>query len=166
MFRGMSLSDGFRGFDTARMDRLNIAQIYAGVRWLLGNLAPKIEDFQNIWKHIPKNSDGFTTEAEFIRVFSPRVLSSISNRIMDESESELLVDFPISRSRLGSVGEVLSPEELKLLLGTEATTAGGGAALDRLDYKIYERLKFKLQPHTTFKKLWEGHLHGEYYIPE
>lgn len=124
-------------------------------------MAPKIDDFRTIWRHIPQNSDGFTTEAEFIRVFSS---STKADDVMNDGVIPFggdMRDAPSAGGRLGSESEFLSQEELKLLLGTAPAAIGTGVGLEALDHKIYERLKFKLQPHTQFRKVWEGNLHGE-----
>lgn len=169
----MSLSDGFRAFDTARKNRLDILQLYAGLKWL--NIQPRIDDFKGIWLQIPKNASGYTTEVEFVRLFAvpdvPALPGDVATGEPDVPETAQVTSSLLQGRRYlqqqQSIGalHILSSNEIEILKEAEATGVKGGIELDNLDPRIYERFKFKLQPHSAFKKIWEGHLDRSKFNP-
>lgn len=63
-------------------------------------------------------------------------------------------------SRLNRVTAILTEAEIRELAGEDAKGVEKHDKLDSLDIKIYERLKFRIQPHSAFKKVWEGYFKG------
>eukprot|EP01071_Lankesteria_metandrocarpae_P003833 Lankesteria_metandrocarpae@DN3209_c0_g1_i2.p1 len=169
---GMSVSDGFRNFDTERLGRVSVAQMFKGFKWVGLNLTA--QEMKDVAAYLCGDSTqhGTITEVQFLKAFSdPQETSTIGTTYDpsapvklsdgedsdDDSDDNSLMKSGLGISPHRLTTGVTGPQSVEVT-EEERRVLGHSENKSEVGPSMYMKLKCKLQTHTAFRKIWEGDL--------